>query len=97
MPTNRISIEYKGGGGEPLGATLWDKDGEQHDMIAIFKKSSGAMELGRSPTGVVTQELQLLPGTNNSLETSIKFVPLKKDVAFDVELAVSEQILGMLT
>lgn len=86
MPTNRIRVIFDATG---IKCKVWDKDGTKYDVSDIFKKVSGMVTSG----GVWTD--LLLEHGQNSLQTKLSFISNKKDLKFDVEDSVIEQILGM--
>lgn len=86
MPTNRIRVVYDETG---IKCKVWDKDGNKFNVTDIFQKIGGAVT-----SGGVWSNLSLSHGSN-SLQTELQFKSIKKDLKFDVEESVIDQILQM--
>ncbi|KKM79366.1 hypothetical protein LCGC14_1350600 [marine sediment metagenome] len=86
MPTNRIVVEWSESGG--LKARVYDNNGTEHDITAVFQQMSGA-------TGVGSFGSKIELG-NGTVETVIAFRPTAKELSFDTTQRVIDQILGAL-
>jgi len=86
MPTNRIQIEFEDGAAT---CRVWDSGGVEHDVTGIFQEVRDLTGKARSSTSLAL--------TANALTTDLKFGAItKKELTFDVEAAVIDQILQML-
>lgn len=85
MPNNQIVVEFENGM-----ATMkaYDAGGQEYDCTAIFTHLRD-QTLKTSATSSLTLRA-------NSLETTVQFIPTKKEDTFDVEPAVIAQIIQML-
>jgi len=86
MPVNRIRIVFDKG---EVTCKVWDKYGNKYNVSDIFKEIRGQVALGG-----IWSTLSLRHGMN-SLETCLSFVALRKDLKFDVEESVVNQVLEM--
>ncbi len=86
MPTNRILVEFEEGAAT---CRVWGADGIEHDVSGIFEQVRDLTTKLRSSTSLAL--------TANALSTDLKIAAVtKKELTFDVEAAVIEQILQML-
>lgn len=85
MPTNRIVVEWSE---NLLEAKVYDKNGVQHDITAIFQRMSGA-----TGVGVVGSKIEL---SNGTVDTKIEFRPTAKELTFSTTQKVVDQILEAL-
>ena len=85
MPTNRIVVEFQNGAAE---CKVWDAAGVEHDCSAIFAEIRDRTDQARESATLALRA--------NGLSTSVGFQSTKKELTFDVDSAVIEQIKQML-
>ncbi len=85
MPTNRIQVEYENGAAT---CKVWDGAGVEHDCTPIFQQLRDMTASSRETASLALRA--------DSLETSVAFQATKKELVFDVDAAVVDQIVQML-
>lgn len=85
MPTNRIVVERENG---VVKLTVWDSAGASTDCSSIFEEAHDLTALGRASCALALKA--------NSLQTNVKFSATKKELVYDVEPGVVEQVLQMI-
>lgn len=88
MPTNRIRIISDDTG---VKCKIWDNSGVKYDVSSIFKKSRDEVTMGLLSS---TTEIDFKHGTN-SLRANLKFQAGKKDLRYDVDESVINQIIQL--
>lgn len=88
MPTNRIRIVSDATG---VTCKIWDKDGKKYNVSDIFMRIRDQVSMGVLST---ESEVDFKHGTN-ALKANLKFRAEKKDIKFDVDESVINQILEL--
>ncbi|MFQ5826624.1 MAG: hypothetical protein ACE5IA_04620 [Dehalococcoidia bacterium] len=84
MPTNRIIVEREAGEAK---LTVWDSAGNMHDCSDIFGEVRDLTAKGRASSSLSPRA--------DTLRTSVRFDAVKKELTYDVQPDVIEQILQM--
>lgn len=86
MPTNQIEIAWSEASG--FEAKVYDNGGVAHDISSIFQQIKG-------PTGEGSLSSRLVLG-NGTLGTTLNFTPTSKELKYNVDQKVVDQILEAL-
>lgn len=86
MPTNQIEITWSEASG--FEAKVYDNGGVQHDISSIFQEIKGA-------TGEGSLSSRLILG-NATLGTTLDFTPTSKELKYNVDQKVIDQVLEAL-
>jgi len=88
MPTKTNQIEIAWSEASGFEAKVYDNNGVQHDISSIFQEIKGA-------TGKGNLSSRLVLG-NTTLGTTLDFKPISKELKYNVDQKVIDQILEAL-